>query len=191
MQQILKKNKKYLMFIFIVVLIGIVCGFIYYHFLNTETQIQIADTLKNYNNFRYNFIVKYLVIMSLLLVLSFFIIGVPLSILFLFYESLSIGFLINIFLVSFGISGLIYSSLFILINKLISFILIICFIQKTINIGRFIIGMFIYKKDEVIFDKLIFNFKNSLYIILFVLLTNIILYFLSSFIFEYFFFFLK
>ena len=191
MQQILKKNKKYLMFIFIVVLIGIVCGFIYYHFLNTEIQIQIADTLKNYNNFRYNFIVKYLVIMSLLLVLSFFIIGVPLSILFLFYESLSIGFLINIFLASFGISGLIYSSLFILINKLISFILIICFIQKTINIGRFIIGMFIYKKDEVIFDKLIFNFKNSLYIILFVLLTNIILYFLSPFIFEYFSFLLK
>lgn len=191
MQQMLKNNKKYLMFIFIVILIGILCGFIYYHFLSTETQIQIADTLNNYSNFRYNFIIKYLVIMSLILVLSFFVVGIPLSIVFLFYESLSIGFLINIFFVSFGISGLIYSFLFIIINKLISFVLIICFIQKIINIGRLVIGIFIYKKDAVIFDKLIVNFKNSLYIILFVLILNIILYFISPYIFLYLSFLLK
>lgn len=191
MQQILKKNRKYLMFIFILILIGLLCGFIYYHFLSVETQNQIANTIKNYSNFRYNFIIKDLIIMSLILVLSFFIVGVPLSILFLFYESLSIGFLINTFFVSFGISGLLYSFAFIIINKLITLILIIFFIQKVINIGRLIIGVFIYKKDEIIFDKLTVNFKNSLYIILFVLIINIILYFASPYVFQYLSFLLK
>ena len=179
------------MFIFILILIGLLCGFIYYHFLSVETQNQIANTIKNYSNFRYNFIIKDLIIMSLILVLSFFIVGVPLSILFLFYESLSIGFLINTFFVSFGISGLLYSFAFIIINKLITLILIIFFIQKVINIGRLIIGVFIYKKDEIIFDKLTVNFKNSLYIILFVLIINIILYFASPYVFQYLSFLLK
>jgi len=180
----MKKNKKYLNFVLVIVLIGLAFGFIYYQFLSENIKESITSTLNDYNSFRYNFIIKDLIIMSLLLVSSFFVIGIPLSIFYLFYESLSIGFLINIFFVSFGIKGLIYSLLYILLNKLITFLLSIIFIYKVINIGRFIIGVFIYKKDEFIKDKIILNFKNSLYIIVFVLIINIILYFISPLIFE-------
>ena len=62
--------------------------------------------------------------------------------------SLVLPFLINIFLASFGIKGLIYSVVYILINKLLTFILMIIFIQKTINISRYVIGVFVYKKDS-------------------------------------------
>lgn len=178
------KNKKYLKFVLIIVLIGFVFGFVYYHFLESDTKISIANALAEYKTFNYNFIVKELIIMSLLLVLSFFVIGLPLSIFYLFYESLTIGFLINIFFVSFKLSGFIYILLYIILNKFITFILMIIFIQKTINIARFIVGIFIYKKDEAIKDKIIFNFRNSLYIIVFVLIFNIILYFLSPLIFK-------
>jgi len=184
MWEILRQNKKYIRFILSIVLVGILLGFIYYHFLNAETKINISNTLIEYDNFRYNFIIKDLIIMSLILVLSFFVIGVPLSIFFLIYESLSIGFLINIFFVTFGLKGFIYILIYIFFNKLITFILMIIFIQKAINIGRYIIGMFIYKKDEVFKDKIMLNFKNSLYIIVFVLIINIFLYFISPFIFE-------
>ena len=168
----------------IVASIGLLSGFLYYYLLDSDTKINIINTLMEVNNFRYNFILKDLIIMSLLLVLSFFTVGIPLSIFYIFYECLSIGFLINIFFVSFGIKGFIFILLYILVNKILTFILKIIFIQKTINIGRFIIGIFIYKSDEAIKDKIIINFKNSLYIIVFVLVINIILYFVSSFVFS-------
>lgn len=184
MQNILKKNKKHVKFVLIIVIIGVVSGLFYYHFLSNETKLNIASTLSAYENFRYNSIIKDLVIMSLILVLSFFVLGVPLSIYYLFYESLSIGFLINIFLVSFGIKGLAYIILYILINKLTTFILMTIFIQKSVNISRYIIGLFIYKNDSSVKDKLFLNFKNSLYIIIFVLIMNVILYFISPYIFN-------
>lgn len=184
MWQLLKKNKKYLKFVLMVVIIGLLFGFVYYHFLSSDTKLNINNTLIDFSNFRVNNILKDLIIMSLILVLSFFIVGIPLSIFYLFYESLSIGFLLNIFFASFGIKGIIYSIIYIFINKLLTFILMIIFIQKTINIGRYIIGIFIYKKDEEVRNKLILNFKNSLYIIVIVLIINIILYFISPIIFK-------
>lgn len=185
MQNILEKNKKYLKFVLVIALIGLLFGFFYYHFLSSEVQESIANTLDNYNNFQYNFILKNLIIMSLILVLSFLIIGIPLSVFYLFYESVSIGFLLSIFVASFGLKGLIYALLYILINKILTYILILLFIQKIINIGRLIIGIFVYKRDTLIKDKIIVNFKNSLYIIVFVLIINIILYFISPIIFNY------
>jgi len=184
MQKLIEKNKKYIKFILIIIIVGIVSGFIYYYFLNDVLQLKITNTLNNYTSFRYNFILKDLIIMSFVLVLSFFVIGIPISIFYLFYEGLSIGFLINIFVVSFSIKGLLYVLLYLLINKILTLILKIIYIQKIINIGRYIIGLVIYKKDNLIKNKLVVNFKNSLYIIIFILIINVILYFISPLIFD-------
>ena len=53
--------------------------------------------------------------------------------------------------------------------------------KKIINISRYIIGLVIYKNDSTVKNKLFLNFKNSLYIILFVLIINIVLYMTSPY----------
>lgn len=184
MQRIIARNKKYFMFILVIVLLGFLVGIFYYHFLNNDMQNKIINTVNSISYLSNNNILKDLIVMSSLLILSFLIIGLPLSIFYIFYESLSIGFMINTFFISFKVKGLIYILLYILINKLIPFILIIIFIRKIINISRLVIGYFIYKKDAVIKEKLIINFQNSLYIIVFVFIINIILYFISPIIFK-------
>jgi len=191
MQNIINRNKKYLKFVFVIIVIGLISGFLYYHFLNSEVQENIINTIKDYTIFNSNYIFKDLIITSVILVSSFFIMGIPLAIFFLFYESISLGFLINIFFVAFKLKGLIYIALYILINRLLVFFLIILFLQKIINIGRLVIGIILSKNDKTIRDKLIVNFKNSIYIIIFILIINVIVYFVSPLIFKYLSFLLK
>jgi len=184
MLKLFSQHKKHFIFALIVILVGFLSGIIYYILLNEETKLNISYTIINYTNFKNNAIIKDLIIMSSLLVTSFFIIGLPLSIFYLFYEGLSYGFLISIFMHNFGISGLIYGSLFFVINEFLILLLIIFFIKKLINITRFIIGGIIYKGDYLIKNKLLNNIYNALYIIVFVLIINIILYFISPKIFD-------
>lgn len=184
MHNLLQKNKKYLKIVSIILLIGLIVGIFYYFSLSSNIKEDISNTLLNYKNFRYNAIVKDLVVMSFLLVTSIFIIGIPCGFFYLFYESLSIGFLLSIFTVNFKITGLIYILLYILINKIIVLILMLFFIKKIINISRYIIGIIIYRKDTLIKNKLLLNLNNCMYIIIFSLIVNILLYFISPYIFS-------
>ncbi len=191
MQKLLQSHKKYLIFTLVIIALGVLAGIIYYNILGSSIKENIIMTVNNLKTFEYNAIIKDLVIMSILLVSSFFIVGIPLSLFYLFYEGLSIGFLINIFYVVYKIKGILYILVYILLNKLITLILIIFFIKKIINISRLIIGLVIYKNNQTVKNKLISNFRNSLYIILFTLIINIILYFISPSIANYFNFLIK
>jgi len=187
----LKQNKKYLIFVGIIILIGLICGIGYYIFLNGDMKSNITDTINSYNNYRYNAIIKDLIIMSLLFVTSIFLVGIPFSLFYLFYEGLSLGLIITIFVVNFKLSGLFYILLYILINKLLVLLLMAFFVKKIINIGRYIIGIFIYKNDNLIKNKLVFSIKNCMYLIVAVFVINILLYFITPSIFSYLSFLLK
>jgi len=95
--QFFKRNKKYLLFVLFILVIGIVLGMAYYFFIDEDIKLSIINTLNNNISFNNNFILKNLTIMSILLVLSFFIIGIPLSLFYLLYDSFSVGFLISMF----------------------------------------------------------------------------------------------
>ena len=179
MQKLLKSNKKYFLCVLVIIGVGILAGFIYYNLLINDVKLNIIDTLKNYPKFTYNAILKDLIFMSIIIVLSFIIIGMPLGIFYLFYESLAMGFIMQIFLVTFKFKGFLFALLYLIINKLIPLILIIFFLRKIINISRYVIGLLIYKNDVNIKNKIFLNFKNSLYILTITLVINIILYFVS------------
>lgn len=177
MQKFLAKNKKYLLFVLVVLVIGFLTGIIFFLMQNSDVKSEIINSLSQSSNYHYNAIMKDLIVCSILLVLSFFVIGLPLSIFYLFYEGLSLGFMLITFLMTYSFKGLIYMHIYILLNKLIPLILMIFFVQKLINIGRLVIGFIIYRKDNYIKEKIILNFKNSLYILIFILIFNIISYF--------------
>ena len=88
------------------------------------------------------------------------------------------------FLFTYSFKGIFIFLMYFIVNKLLFLILLIFYIQKIINIGRLVIGFIIYKKDNLIKDKLITNFIKALYIIIFVLILNIVLYFITPFIFK-------
>ncbi len=184
MIKMISNNKKYLIFVGIILLIGFISGIIYYNLLTNSIKESISNTIINYNNFRYNGIIKDLIITSLLLVTSFFIIGIPLSLFYLFYEGLSLGLVFNIFLVNFKFNGLLYSLIYFLINKFLVLFIMVFFIKKIISIGRHIIGLIIYKRDMSIKNKLVCSTINSIYLIVFILIINILLYFISPYIFN-------
>lgn len=184
MLKILNNNKRYLIFVSIILLIGFTFGIIYYNLLSSDIKEMINYTIINYNNTRYNSIIKDLIIMSLLLVTSFFIIGFPLSFFYLFYEGLSLGLIFNIFIVNFKLSGLLYALIYIILNKILILVLMFFFIKRVIAISRYIIGLIIYKKDDVIRNKLICNTRNSIYLIIIVLIINVLLYFITPYIFN-------
>jgi len=178
-----KNNKKFLKLIIWVLTIGLILGIGYFLFLNSDIKVQITETLQNYNNYRYNGILKDLIIMSFLLVLSIFVVGIPLQILFVLYEGISLGFLLSIFSANFGISGLTYGLLFIIFNKLITFLFMIYFIRKNLNISKYILSLIIYRKDNLATKKLFQNFYSALLIIIIVFLINLLIYYISPIIF--------
>lgn len=184
MQKLIMKHKNYLLFVVIVIAIGILIGILYYQFLNHSIKDSIITTLKTYQSFNYNNALKDLIVMSLLLITSFFVIGLPLGIFYLFYEGISLGFLLNIFYVTYKFKGIIYFLIYFLVNKLLILILLIFFVKRIINISRYTIGYLVYRHDNAIKEKIFNNFKKSLYTIMIVLVINIILYFLSPVIFN-------
>lgn len=175
----------------IIILIGLISGIIYYILLNSDIKSSISDTLVGYNKFRYNAIIKDLIIMSFLLVTSIFLIGIPFSLFYLFYEGMSLGLILSMFFVNFKLSGLFYVIFYIVINKLLVLLLMSFFIKKMINVGRLVVGIFIYRKDNLVKNKLLLNLKNSLYLIVIVFVINTLLYFITPSIFTYLSFLLK
>ncbi len=191
MLKYLKKHKKYLFFVLFIIIIGFSCGLIYFLIQDNTIKNDIITSLNNSFSLKYNAILKDLISLSIILVLSFFVIGLPLGLFYLFYESLSVGFMLLSFLYAYSFKGFIFFLFYFLINKLLFFILLIFYLRKIINIARLTIGLIIYRQDNVTKEKLIQNFIKALFITIFILIIDIILYFVTPFIFTYFSFLIK
>lgn len=174
----MQNNKKYFLFIAIILLFGFLFGIFYYVFLNNEVKVNISNSILDIS-INHNVLIKDLIVMSILLVTSFFVVGGFFGLFYLFYETLSYGFLISVYFDNFGFSGILYSLIFILLNKLLILILMILFIKKVLNVSRLIIGRIIYRRDYSLKNKLLLNATNSLYMIIFVVIINLCIYYVS------------
>lgn len=177
MQNILK-HKKFLLLIIIIITISLICGYFYYYSIDDDIKVNLLKNLNNYNIFNYNNIIKDLTIMSTILILSFFFIGLPLCITYLGYETFIIGFFINMFLNIYKIKGLSILLIYITI-RVIPLFLIIMFLKKIINISK-LNFKYLINREEFLKSKIMYNFYNSLYIIIFVVIINIVTYIFSK-----------
>lgn len=148
---ILKKflsRKKYLfLFMGILTLIGILVG-LYLSFKNIDI---LKDNVYYYVNNRQNLQFNYIYIHFFFLVISFigsfFIIGLPLLCTLIFYQGLSLGFLLGIFSLTLSIKGLVYAIIFFTVTQLFYLIILYFFFIKCFNITRKTIGKMIYKTN--------------------------------------------
>jgi hypothetical protein len=176
----IKLNSSFWKFIIIFFLIGLLTGIYLYYNLDNNYKLainnQIINLPKLINSTKQNFILNHLIIISILIILSFTIIGIPFIIFYFFYESVSLGFLIGSILKWKAIKGLIFMIPFIIINKLIYYLLLIYIIKISINYSKKIINNYHNDKSNIIVRHLI---KMAIVLII-ILIVDIFIYFFGN-----------
>lgn len=172
-------NKKLYLFISIVLIIGIIVGIVFVTMLDESSKeilfLNINEFLQNIDKSNMEVLVMHLVILSTLLVTSLLLLGGPLIIFFLLYNGFTIGFIISSITCIFGIKGLLFGLIYVIISKLIFLILLIIISVNLFKIVKCIIDYIVYKKN----NKELFTtyIKRCIIFISIVILNDIILYF--------------
>lgn len=146
---ILKKflsRKKYLfLFMGILTLIGTLVG-LYLSFKNINIlKDNVYYYINNRQNLQFNYIYIHFFFLVISFIGSFFIIGLPLLCTLIFYQGLSLGFLLGIFSLTLSIKGFVYAIIFFTVTQLFYLIILYFFFIKCFNITRKTIGKIIYK----------------------------------------------
>lgn len=96
----------------------------------------------------YNYLLFHFFLLVISIATSFFGVGILLLCAIVFYEGITIGFVIGAFTEVFDLSGALFSLIFCLITKGIYLCLLTLIFIKCIQIARKMIGFYIYKKDQ-------------------------------------------
>ena len=119
------------------------------------------------------------IILSSLLILSIFIIGIPLSIFFIFFNGFSIGFIISSLSSIFGFKGLIYSIIHIIINKFVFLFFLYFLFLAMYKIVLLLIKYWVHK-EKINKDEIIHLFKKIILCLLIIIIYDLILYFFGN-----------
>lgn len=172
-------SKKMYIFFSIILVIGIITGVVFVIMLDEATKeilfLNINEFLQNFSNMSINSGIIHLIMLSSLLILSVFLIGGPLVLFFMFYNGFSIGFIISSLTCIFGIKGILYGVIYVIISKLVYVVLLILFSVNLFKIVRCIIDLIVYKKSNK--ESIIIFIKRSVVFIGMILLDDIILLF--------------
>lgn len=151
-------DKKYVLFSFILVILGIITGSLFIVILNsTDKNLVIEyistfiDNIKNssINNLDLlkNAIISNYIVIFIPLIIGFTSFLFPINVLILFYKSFIIGFSLSSFILTYGIKGTFLSIFYILPHLLIN-ILIFCLLTAfTLKISISMIKCVIKRKD--------------------------------------------
>lgn len=173
-------NKKICLFFSIIFTIGIIIGFIFLIYLEESSKelisLNINEWLQSLSTSHINSILEHIIILSTLAILSIFVIGLPLIIFFVFYNGFSIGFLLMSLIEIFGIKGLIYGLIYLIITKGIYLFFLTIFILALIKIIILIIKRLIWHQ-KMNKNLLVTYCKRILICIGVIILSDIILYF--------------
>lgn len=179
----IKLNKKLMVFVISLFLIGIILGIGYYFLQSKGIKLVITNELSNIseiiNNSKNN-ILYHFIILTIIFILGFIVIGTPLILFYLFYEAMSLGFLITIFTVNYEFKGLIFSLLFIIMYKFI-YLLILTYISlNSLKTSKLILKSFLMKTNDTIYNLIKNNTLKYLTIIIISLINDIFIYFIGS-----------
>lgn len=172
-------SKKLYLFMSIVLVIGIITGVVFVIMLDEATKeilfLNINNFLQSFDESNISILVQHLVILSTLLILSIFLIGGPLVIFFMFYNGFTIGFIISSITCIFGIKGMLFGVLYVIVSKLVFVVLFIIFSVNLFKIVKCVIDYLVYKKSNK--ESLVMFMKRSIVFIGIIMINDIILYF--------------
>ena len=176
-------NKRLYLIFAIVFIIGTIIGMAFIYFISEDSKeiilMNINELIQNVNEININNIINHLFAISVLIILAFFVIGIPFELFFIFYNGFSVGFIISSLTSIFGIRGFLYSLIYIFVTKGVYLFLLSIILISLIKISKLIIDKYILKKKNNI-NSINIYLKKSLICLGIILLNDIILYFGGS-----------
>ncbi len=173
-KEYLRKNKYFVLFLAVLLIFGVVIG-LYLGISNIEIlREEVTYYSENISNRTYNYLLFHFFVFVFGILTSFFAIGVPFLCTLLFYEGMSMGFLLGIFSLTYGIKGFLFSCIFIFLTKFIYLICLLFLFSKCLKIARKMIGKYIYKTDPSII--IIHLVKGCVLCTIIVLLYDLVLW---------------
>lgn len=172
----LKTNKKIKLFI-ILFIFGIILGFIYINHFNKKELINISNCIKNNkcNLIITNNAINHIKLLSFVTLFSYIYIGV----LFLFGTIISEGFIFVLRILIYykikHMKGLLYALIYYFLNNILYLILLFILFKKIINIVK---QIYIYRKKKEIsrLNIVLDNVIRSIFIILLIFGTDLLIY---------------
>ena len=167
----IKKRSNIYLFLSIILIIGFILGIILGSFNSQNMQsslISFSNNLKgpNISIFFINF-----GIITFLIILSLFIISIPIFVIYTFYKGLEIGFIVSLFMFTFNFKGLIFIIIYAILFNLSEIILLFLLFPKCLEMTRLTIGKLIYHHENEL--KILKLLKNSLTLIVLINIYNL------------------
>ncbi len=181
-------NKNLIKFLISLLIMGILVGIYIYIKQPSLTKVSILSELKSLNtilNSKQNNFLFHLLILSLFLFFSIIVLGLPLLLFYLFYEGVCFGFLLGGFINYKKISGLLYGTIFMIINKLLLYVCIIYILIVSINYSKKVI-LSLRHKDYKIYEYIFNHIIKMIFILLIIMLYEIFINFFGNKILSYF-----
>lgn len=173
-------NKKFYLFLSIIFVIGLILGVIFLIYLDEASKdilfLNINEWLQGISNSNINNIVLHIIMLSSMFLLSIFLIGIPFVLFFVFYNGFSVGFTVTSLISIFGINGLLYGIIYVIITKGIYLFFLSIIIVSLLRVSLIILKS-IFNKENIDKEKLALLLKKNLICIAIILINDIILYF--------------
>ena len=173
-------NKKFYLFLSIIFIIGLILGVIFLIYLDEASKdilfLNINEWLQGISNSNINNIVLHIIMLSSMFLLSIFLIGIPFVLFFAFYNGFSVGFTVTSLTSIFGIKGLLYGIIYVIITKGIYLFFLSIIIVSLLRVSLIILKS-IFNKENIDKEKLALLLKKNLICIAIILINDIILYF--------------
>ena len=173
-------NKKFYLFLSIIFIIGLILGVIFLIYLDEASKdilfLNINEWLQGISNSNINNIVLHIIMLSSMFLLSIFLIGIPFVLFFAFYNGFSVGFTVTSLTFIFGIKGLLYGIIYVIITKGIYLFFLSIIIVSLLRVSLIILKS-IFNKENIDKEKLALLLKKILICIAIILINDIILYF--------------
>lgn len=174
------RSKKIIKFLVMLLIIGILIG-IYIYLIQGKTikgaiSLELSTLNSNVASTKQNMILTHFIIMSIAIILSLIVVGLPLVLFYYFYEGISIGFLIMAFLKYKGGLGLLYALGFCFITKVIYLLIFTYFLVQSLKYGKQIIQNLKKDKKEIVYRQII----KCAFALIICLINDLLLYFIGN-----------
>ncbi len=176
-------NKKLWLFLSIILILGIGSGIGYVFLLNKTNQSLLINSTTNFittlSSLKINYFLNHILVFPFLIISSFFLIGVPLALFYLFYNGFLMGFLLANFILCYHFKGFIFGLFYLLITKLLFIFLLFIILPSLLKIASYILKLLIGKR-KLNKDYILLYLKKGIICFLFIFLNDLFLYFLGD-----------
>lgn len=174
----LKRHRSLFLFISILFVFGLITGILFYFKQEASVKETISLSLSNLfqnNVFTIKNIFYHFIILMVICSTLFCFIGFPLLILYIFFEGITIGFILPIFFALFKINAFWYFLLyFVLVKLLFVFFLFLLFVKSFQYLKIYLLCL---KRKSYDFIK---NLKYIVILVFIILLNDLFVYFVSN-----------